>query len=71
MRHSIPLMFPLNSDGTLYAMRDESGKTIGTGTREVCELLVHIINQRTNQSLPEEVTTQTRPRVNLRAAIVI
>ena len=66
-----PTICPLNADADIYALHDDAGKILGTGTREVCELLVHIINQQTTQSLPEDVTTQTRPRVNLRAAIVI
>lgn len=69
--YSEPLILPLNIDGTIYGLQDEKGAIIGTGTREGCEVLVHIMNLRTNQSLPEDVTTKTRPRVNLRAALVI
>jgi hypothetical protein len=65
-----PIILPLDRDKTIFAMHLNGG-IIGAGSREVCELLVHIIIEQTTHSLPEDVTTQTRPRANLRAAIVI
>jgi len=65
-----PVILPLDRDKSIFAMHLNGG-IIGAGSREVCELLVHLISQQTTQSLPEDVTTHTIPRANLRAAIVI
>ena len=71
-----PLILPLNPEGSLYALHDELGKTIGTGTREVCELLLHIVNQQTSSRRPENRlavidTERTTPHRNVRSAIAI
>ena len=42
--YSTPMIFPLDFDGQIYAIQDENGNTIGTGTREVCEVLLHLIS---------------------------
>jgi len=36
-------MLPLNADGELYALEDEHGCIVGTGTREICEALLTIM----------------------------
>ena len=38
-----PIMLPLNADGELYALQDEHGHLVGTGTREICEALLTIM----------------------------
>jgi hypothetical protein len=38
-----PIILPLNADGQLYALEDEHGRIVGTGTRETCEVLLTII----------------------------
>jgi len=53
----------------IYALCDESGKTIGTGTREVCEVLLYIIT-RSNQ-LGTRPPVRPTVRTNVRAAISI
>ena len=65
-----PIILPLNSQGTIYALQDERGNTIGTGTKEVCEVLLYIINKalspvsgRSGMPVPQ--------RTNVRAAIAI
>ena len=35
-----PIILPLNADGKLYALEDEQGRIVGTGTREICEALL-------------------------------
>lgn len=35
-----PIMLPLNAEGELYALEDEHGRIVGTGTREICEALL-------------------------------
>ena len=46
-----PMIFPLDSNGRIYAIQDEKGNTIGTGTREVCEVLLYIITKPASQSI--------------------
>ncbi len=43
--YSEPIILPLNADGQLYALEDEQGRIVGTGTREVCEVLLRIIKK--------------------------
>lgn len=38
-------ILPLDIAGKLYCLQDEKGMTIGTGTREVCEVLLSIISK--------------------------
>jgi len=66
------MIFPLDTQGRIYALQDEQGNTIGTGTREVCEILMYIINKASsgaNSSGNEPA--QVRRRLNVRAAITI
>jgi len=35
-----PIILPLNADGQIYALQDEHGRLVGTGTREICEALL-------------------------------
>jgi hypothetical protein len=42
--YSEPIILPLNADGQLYALEDEHGRIVGTGTR-VCEVLLTIIKK--------------------------
>jgi len=64
-----PMILPLDVNGKIYALQDEKGNTIGTGTREVCEVLLYIITK------PPSATGKTRllipQRPNVRAAIAI
>ena len=47
--YSEPIILPLNADGQLYALEDEHGRIVGTGTRETCEVLLTIIK---NEGFP-------------------
>lgn|GEM_PF-5516340 len=38
------MIFPLDADGVLYCLQDEQGNNIGTGSREVCQALLHMIS---------------------------
>jgi hypothetical protein len=61
-----PMILPLDVNGKIYALQDEKGNTIGTGTREVCEVLLYMITKpsgRINVPIPQ--------RPNVRAAIAI
>jgi hypothetical protein len=65
-----PMIFPLDVNGRIYAIQDEKGNTIGTGTREVCEVLLYIITKPASQSISgKNLSAAQRP--NVRAAIAI
>jgi hypothetical protein len=42
-----PIILPLNADGEIYALEDEHGRIVGTGTREICEALLTIMKNET------------------------
>lgn len=63
-----PRIYPLDSDGEIYALQDEKGNTIGTGTREVCEVLLYIITKPAMQSVSGRINPQ---RPNVRSAIAV
>ena len=62
-----PKIYPLDVDGRIYALQDEKGNTIGTGTREVCEVLLYIITKPAMQN-SSRVSPQ---RPNVRSAIAV
>ncbi|HZI47219.1 MAG TPA: hypothetical protein VFD75_05450 [Pyrinomonadaceae bacterium] len=64
-----PMILPLDPNGRIYALQDEKGNTIGTGTREVCEVLLYIITKPASQSISGKISSAQRP--NVRAAIAI
>ena len=66
-----PAIIPLNDDG-LFALRDNRGQMVGTGSREVCEVLLFIL--KSCESAPEVRAPSLSPRrerPNIRAAISI
>lgn len=65
-----PMILPLDSNGQIYALQDEKGNTIGTGTREVCEVLLYIITKPASQSISGRHGSSAQ-RPNVRAAIAI
>jgi len=74
--HTKPIILPLDPEGTIFALQDELGKTIGTGTREVCELLLHVITKHPGERRPEDVLAgiareRSMPHQNVRSAIAI
>ena len=69
--HAQPLIFPLDATGQIYALQDEKGNTIGTGTREVCEVLLYIITKPASQSISGRINIPVSQRPNVRAAIAI
>lgn len=69
--YTAPIILPLDIHGKIYALQDEKGNTIGTGTREVCEVLLYIITKPTSRSGSAKATRFVTPRPNVRAAIAI
>jgi hypothetical protein len=66
-----PMILPLDANGRIYAIQDEKGNTIGTGTREVCEVLLYIITAATSPSTSGRMKASVSQRPNVRAAIAI
>ena len=66
-----PVIFPLDANGQIYALQDEKGNTIGTGTREVCEVLLYIITKPASPSISGRINVSAQQRGNVRAAIAI
>jgi hypothetical protein len=67
---AVPTILPLDVNGRIYAIQDGKGNTIGTGSREVCEVLLHIITQADSADGPGR-TAAGRTRPNVRAAIPV
>ena len=66
-----PTISPLDAEGRIYSLQDEKGHTIGTGTREVCEVLLYIINKAPTPSVSGSNRLSVPQRPNVRAAIGI
>lgn len=66
-----PMILPLDANGQIYALQDEKGNTIGTGTREVCEVLLYIITKPASASISGRTNVSAPHRGNVRAAIPI
>jgi hypothetical protein len=62
---------PLDADGEIYAIQDEKGNVIGTGTREVCEILLYIISKPASAIISGRINAPIEHRSNVRAAIAI
>ena len=65
------LILPLDANGKIYAIQDENGSIIGTGTREVCEILLYIITKPASASISGRVNVSVERRDNVRSAIAI
>jgi hypothetical protein len=68
--YTAPIILPLDVNGKIYALQDEKGNTIGTGTREVCEVLLYMITKPTSRSV-SQAPRLVHQRPNVRAAIAI
>jgi len=69
--YSKPMILPLDVEGKIYSLQDEKGNTIGTGTREVCEVLMYIITKPAMRTNPSGARASVSRRPNVRAAIAI
>jgi hypothetical protein len=66
-----PTIRPLSVHENIYALCDENGKTIGTGTREVCEVLLFIITKSNDLRIARTRAIQGPPRSKVRSVIGI
>ena len=64
-----PRIAPLSLPRDIYGLWDERNRLIGTGTKEVCEVLLYLITLSDNSfpKLPE----MTPRQMNVKAAISI
>jgi hypothetical protein len=62
---------PLNEDADIYMVIDESGKTLGTGTKEVCEVLASLMAGPKPPAAEDFRTALRNSRQNIRSAIKI
>jgi hypothetical protein len=58
--YSEPIILPLNADGQLYALQDEHGRIVGTGTREICHVLLMVMK---NQRPPQTAKSETKKSI--------
>jgi hypothetical protein len=65
------MIIPLDAEGKIYAIQDEKGSTIGTGTREVCEILLYIIGKPASASISGRINVPIDRNSNVRSAISI
>ena len=65
-----PSIQALSVDANIYALCDDRGNTLGTGTREVCEVLLYIMTKARTSSMKLPATS-VGLRSNVRAAIAI
>jgi hypothetical protein len=65
-----PSIQALSVDANIYALRDERGNTLGTGTREVCEVLLYILTKARANPMKVPISTVSL-RSNVRATIAI
>lgn len=67
-----PKVIPLDSSGNIYAIQDRTGEIAGTGTQEVCEVMICIIRKlRSTNTLSDTSRVLQAERPNVRAVIPI
>jgi len=62
------MILPLDGSGRIYVLQDKNGQVVGTGSREVCETLMYLMDAGLAPA------TEKAPAVapnNVRAAITI
>ena len=67
----MPLTLPLDLQSKNRALQDDKGNTIGTGTREVCEVLLYIITKTLSPTGSGRTKMPMPQRADVRAAIAI
>jgi hypothetical protein len=67
-----PTIVALDEELQIYVVVDEKGRTIGTGTKEVCELLAEMIMRLATPAARSGDRPVIRPyKENIRSAIKI
>jgi hypothetical protein len=65
-----PIILTLDAERDIYAILDHTGRTLCAGARDVCELLLQIMNKRSSV-ISAEARSKASPCSNIRAAIVV
>lgn len=66
--YTIPMILPMDSTGRVYVLQDKNGQVVGTGSREVCEALMYLMDAGI---APPTESAPAAQRNNVRAAISI
>ena len=66
--YTMPMILPLDSTGRVYVLQDKNGQVVGTGSREVCETLMYLMDAGMSPATDNAPAAQ---RTNVRAAISI
>jgi hypothetical protein len=66
--YTMPMILPLDGTGRVYVLQDRNGQVVGTGSREVCETLMYLMDA--GVSTVNELSPAVQ-RSNVRAAITI
>jgi hypothetical protein len=66
--YTMPMILPMDSSGRVYVLQDKNGQVVGTGSREVCETLMYLMDAGISPVANSAPATQ---RTNVRAAITI
>jgi hypothetical protein len=66
--YTMPMILPLDGTGRVYVLQDKNGQVVGTGSREVCETLMYLMDAGLT---PVSENKSMVARTNVRAAITI
>jgi hypothetical protein len=66
--YTMPMILPLDGSGRIYVLQDKNGQVVGTGSREVCETLMYLMDAGLT---PASESKPAVARTNVRAAITI
>ena len=66
--YTMPMILPLDGTGRVYVLQDKNGQVVGTGSREVCETLMYLMDAGLT---PVSEDKPAIARSNVRAAITI
>ena len=66
--YTMPMILPLDATGRVYVLQDKNGQVVGTGSREVCETLMYLMDAGIS---PVTDSAPAGQRSNVRAAITI
>lgn len=63
------MIFPLDGEGRIYVLHDDKGNIIGTGSREVCEMLLVIIKKAAGTSSVRPYSGGPTSGADIRSAV--
>ena len=66
--YTMPMILPMDGSGRVYVLQDKNGQVVGTGSREVCETLMYLMDAGCS---PASDNSPALQRNNVRAAITI